>query len=208
LFVKDNFLGQKVYVHFSGEERPMNDYSIALFLHVVGALGFFVSLGLEWTSLRQLRRATSNEQIREWLRFSTGVGRVGMASMITIVASGFYMMATAWGGVAWIIVALGTLILLALFAVALTGPRMADIRQAVTEENGLVSPDLHHLLRHPRLWVSMQTRVALALGIVFLMTVKPDLIGALLTIGVTTILGLASSMLIQGRERVQEEAAT
>ena len=33
----------------------MNYYSIALFLHVVGALGFFVVLGLEWTSLRQLR---------------------------------------------------------------------------------------------------------------------------------------------------------
>ncbi len=29
----------------------MDDYSIALFLHIVGALGFFVALGLEWTGL-------------------------------------------------------------------------------------------------------------------------------------------------------------
>src|SRR5262245_58128370 len=37
----------------------MNDYSIALLLHVVGALGFFMALALEWTNLRQLRRATT-----------------------------------------------------------------------------------------------------------------------------------------------------
>ena len=32
----------------------MNAYSIALFLHIVGALGFFVALGLEWTGLWQI----------------------------------------------------------------------------------------------------------------------------------------------------------
>ena len=39
----------------------MNDYSIALFLHIVGALGFFVALGLEWTGLRQIRSAMTLE---------------------------------------------------------------------------------------------------------------------------------------------------
>jgi len=43
----------------------MNDYSIALFLHVVGALGFFVALGLEWTSLRQIRGAATSGQVRD-----------------------------------------------------------------------------------------------------------------------------------------------
>jgi hypothetical protein len=184
----------------------MTFYSIALFLHIVGALGFFVALGLEWTSLRQLRRATTAEQVREWMRVSSGVGRVGMASMLTILVSGFYMMATVWGGVAWITVTLGTLVLLAVIVVALTGRRMAAIGRAMTAENGPVSPTLHHLLHHPLLWIAIQTRVTIALGIVFLMTVKPGLGEALLTIGVAIILGLASAWPIWRRGHIKEPA--
>jgi hypothetical protein len=185
----------------------MNYYSIALFLHVVGALGVFVALGLEWTSLRHLRRATTGEQVREWMRVSTGVGQVGIASMLTILISGFYMMATVWGGVVWIIVALGALVLVIVLGLALTGPRMAAIGRAVAAEKGTVSPTLHHLLHYPLLWISIQTRVAIALGIVFLMTVKPDLGGSLLTIGVAIVLGLASALPMPRRERVQEGPA-
>ena len=42
----------------------MNAYTIVLFLHIVGALGFFVALGLEWTGLSQLQSAMSLEQVR------------------------------------------------------------------------------------------------------------------------------------------------
>lgn len=37
--------------------------------------------------------------------------------------------------------------------------------------------------------LTIQTRVAIALGIVFLITVKPGLVGVLLTIGVAVVLG-------------------
>jgi hypothetical protein len=80
---------------------------------------------------------------------------------------------------------------------------MAAIGRAVTAETGPLSLTLQQLLHHPLLWVAIQTRVALALGIVFLMTVKPDLIGSLLTIGVASALGLASALPMLGREREQ-----
>ena len=185
----------------------MNFYSIALFLHILGALGFFVALGLEWTSLRRMRGATTFEQVREWMPISNSAQRVGMPSMLLILISGFYMMATAWGGVAWIIVALGTLVLLVVLGLALTGPRMAAIGRSMTAENGPVSSTLHSLLHDPILWISMQTRAALALGIVFLMTVKPELGGALLTTGVAMVLGLASALPAASRKRVQDELA-
>jgi hypothetical protein len=60
----------------------------------------------------------------------------------------------------------------------------------MTTEAGAVSASLRDLLRHPLLWIAIQTRVALASGIVFPMTVKPDVGGSLLTIGVATVLGL------------------
>lgn len=185
----------------------MNDYSIALFLHIVGALGFFVALGLEWISLRHLRRATTAEQVREWMRVPNKMGRLGMIAMLTLLGAGFYMMVTAWGGVAWITVTLGALVLMILLGMVITGRRMAAIGRMVNTARGPLSPTLQPLLHDPVLWVSMQTRVAIALGIVFLMTVKPDLGGSLLTIGVAIVLGLASALPLPVRKRVQEEPA-
>jgi hypothetical protein len=184
----------------------MTFYSIALFLHIVGALGLFVALGLELLSLLYLRRATTTEQAREWLSAYGLLRWVGPISMGTILLPGFYMMATTWGGVAWIGIALAATILLAVIG-ALTGSRMAAIGRAVPTESGSLSPAFRQRLHDPFLLVSTQTRVAIALGIVFLMTVKPGLGGTLLTIGVAIILGLASTWPMWSRGRTKEPAA-
>jgi hypothetical protein len=185
----------------------MNTYSIALFLHVVGALGFFVALGLEWTRLRQIRSATTSEQVRASMRFYKSVRRFGMASMLIILVFGFYMAATVWGGPAWITVALGSLVLIILLTIVLTRPQITAIGRALAAEKGPLSPALRQLVNHPLLWISIQTRVTIAVGIVFLMTVKPGLGGSLLTIGVATVLGLVLSLPMPRREQVQEGPA-
>ena len=185
----------------------MNDYSIALFLHIVGALGFFVALGLEWTGLLQIRSAMLPEQVRAWMGTLKSARRVGIASMLMTLVSGFYMMATVWGGVGWITVTLGALILGVVLTLALTGPRMAAIGRALATEKGPVSQTFHSMANHPLLWISIQTRVAIALGIVFLKTAKPDLGGSLLTIGVAIVLGLASALPVPRRERAQVGSA-
>ena len=184
----------------------MTFYSIALFLHIVGALGLFVALGLEWMSLFNLRRATTTEQAREWLSAFGLLRWVGPISMGTILLPGFYMMAR-WGGIAWIGIALAAMILLAVVGAVLTGSRMAAIGRAVLAESGSLSPAFRQRLHDPFLWTSIQARVAIALGIVFLMTVKPGLAGALLTIGVAIILGLASTWPMWSRGRTKEPAA-
>lgn len=186
----------------------MTYYAIALFLHIVGALGFFTALGLEWVSLLQLRRATTAEQVRQWRHISNNSARLGMPAMVALLISGIYMMATVWGAVAWIIVALGAVALMAIPGVAVSGRRITVIGEVVAAEQGPISPALQGLLHHPLLWMAIQTRLAIAVGIVFLMTVKPGLNGSLLAIGVATLLGLASALPILARERVQQEPAT
>ena len=39
----------------------MTVYAVALFLHIVGALGLFAALALEWTALSGFRRSTTAE---------------------------------------------------------------------------------------------------------------------------------------------------
>ncbi|MBI1878940.1 MAG: hypothetical protein HYR94_12105 [Chloroflexi bacterium] len=182
----------------------MTFYSFALFLHIVGALGLFIALGLEWTSLWYLRRATTAEQVNQWLLVFALLRRIYPISWAAILLPGFYMTATVWGRAAWIGIAFAAIFLLPILGAVISGRRMAAIGPAVATERGSVSPGLRQRLRDPLLWASIQTRVAIALGIVFLMTVKPGLGGALLTIGLAVVLGFASALPAWGRVRLEE----
>jgi cell division protein FtsW (lipid II flippase) len=68
------------------------------------------------------------------------------------------------------------------------------MEQALATEKGSVSQTFQDLVSHPILWISIQTRAAIILGIIFLKIAKPDLGWSLLTIGVATVLGLASAL--------------
>jgi hypothetical protein len=178
----------------------MSAYSIALFLHIVGALGFFAALGVEWMTLIQLRRATTVEQIRDWLSAAGSFRRVGMISMLTLLIAGLYMMITVWGGIPWLLVSFVAIALMMVTMGRISSPRLKVIRQEAAAEKGAVSLNLQELVQHPLLWVGMQSRVIIGLGIVFLMTVKPDLAGSLITVGITLVLSvvLALPMLSRG----------
>lgn len=185
----------------------MNTYSIALFIHIAGALGFFTTFALEWITLRQMRRAATVQQLRTLVGLTNGSHMMGGISLLAILAAGIYMMLTAWGFEPWIYVTLGTLVLLVILGMALTGPRMAAISQLLLESEGPLSARLQGLVRHPLLWVSIQIRIAVTLGIFFLMSVKPDLTGSLLTIGVAALLGLLFSLPTFRRQPAQEMAS-
>lgn len=183
----------------------MNTYSIiALFLHIVGALGVSVALGLEWTGLRQIRTAMLPEQVRTWMGMFNSLRKVGFISMLTTVITGIYMIVTYWGGKPWIIATMGSLILLIALAQVLTAPRMASIGRTLTSENGSVSQTFQKLVNDPMLWISIQTRAAIVLGIIFLKIAKPELGGSLLTIGAAIVFGIASALPMARREQAHE----
>jgi protein-S-isoprenylcysteine O-methyltransferase Ste14 len=181
----------------------MNTYSIALFLHIVGVLGFFVALALEWTGLSQIRSAVTLEQVRAWMGILKNVRKVGFVSMLTTVITGVYMIVT-WGAQAWIIVTVGSLVLVIALAQVVTAPRMAAVGPALASGKGALSKTFYSLVNHPLLSISIQTRAAIALGIVFLKIAKPDLVGSLLTIGAAIILGTTSALPFPRREPAQE----
>ncbi len=185
----------------------MSNYAIALFLHIVGALGFFMVLGLEWIGLSQIQSTTRSEEVRAILRTVKSANRLGFVSMPTTIITGIYMVLTVWGGVAWILVVLGALVLEIVLFVSFTGPRMAAIERALATEKGPVSQTFRNLVNHPILSISVQTRVAIVLGIVFLKIAKPDMGRSLLTIGVAIALGLASALPVLRRERAHEALA-
>jgi len=172
----------------------MNSFPIALFLHIVGAMGVSVALGLEWIGLSQIRRATVPEEIRAILKVVKSTTRFGFVSMLSTVITGIYIVLAVLGWVPWILVVIAALVLVIVLTRVLTAPRMAAIGQALAMEKGSVSQTFHNLMKDPILWISIQTPVAIVLGIIFIKIATPDLGGSLLTIGVAIVFGIASAL--------------
>lgn len=163
-------------------------YSLALFFHVLAAIGMFAALGIEWTTLRNLARATSGEEARDWLGHFAILRRLYPLSFVTILVTGVYMMTLAWGGEPWI--AVGLLGMLALPAIAgvMTARRVRRIGPELGESVEL-DGSLKARLADSALQRSHRLRAGLAVGIVFLMTVKPGWVGSLAAILAFTALG-------------------
>jgi hypothetical protein len=159
----------------------MTLYSIALFLHVVGALLVFVTLTVEGIALRQLRRATTIEAAQA-AAASLRLNRiVGPLSALGVLVPGLYMTATTWGWVAWIVVALVAYVAIAGLG-AVNGIRIQALER---------SQELLAGIRNPIFLISWLTRVGIALGIVFLMTVKPAAAAAVLAMLLAAAAGAA-----------------
>jgi hypothetical protein len=173
----------------------MNIYSIALFFHITGALGLSVSLGLEWTGLRQIQNATPVEQFRSWMGILKSANKLGFPSMLVTVVTGVYMMVAVWGRTPWLVITVGALVLMIVLARA-AAPRVKALGQSLGAENDLL------------LWVSVQTRSAITLGIIFLKIAKPDWVGSLLTIGAAILLGIVSALLMSRRQAQSQVIST
>jgi hypothetical protein len=182
----------------------MTLYSLALFVHILGALALFGAMGLEWVALLNLRRVGTSEQAREWLKVFVLFPRIYPFAWGAILLAGLYMTAVVWKGAGWIIVALVSVVVLMAAGGALMIRRMASLAQGVSRAKGALSTELQATLREPYLLSVFQVRLAFTLGIVFLMVTKPGLLLGSLDMVLATLLGLLSTLPLRGAARQQE----
>jgi len=152
----------------------MTLYSVALFVHVLSALGIVAALSLAAVTLGRLRRATTANEARVWIEFAPGAPALAIVSLVFLLLSGIFMTSQISGWtLAWPRVAMGALLLIAPLG-AVTGRRLraAQIACAANKPN---ESEIIAKLRDPFLVFSMNIRIALVLGIVLLMTAKPEL---------------------------------
>jgi hypothetical protein len=171
----------------------MSLYNIALFVHVSGAIGYFFAAGIRVMGLAALRRVERVEQARPLVALDAWVGPLFGVSLLLVLVAGLYMAATSWGfKTGWIDVALTSLFLMLLGGGALIGPRQFAIsRQTQAAPDGPIPPALAQRIHDPVLRIAVRALPVLLLGIVFLMTNKPPLAGAVVTMVVALALGVA-----------------
>jgi Predicted integral membrane protein (DUF2269) len=193
----------------------MNAYTVVLFAHVVGAIGYCISIAVWLLVLMGLRRAQRVEQARALLRLNDVSGPIGAASALLLLAAGLYLAVTEWSLLTgWILVALISLLLMVpTFAVLIAPRRSAIVKQLAREAPaGELSPALQQRLRDPVLFGLVQMIALLLVGLIFLMTIKPDLMGSVIVMLVALVLGAGSSALTSragqagGEERVEDRS--
>ena len=140
----------------------MTLYSVALFFHIVGAVLLFVLLTIEGVALRQGFIAARLNRV------------LGPISALTILVPGLYMVASQWGWKGWIVVGIVAWVLIAV-AGAATGISLLAGRLNVRTAA-----------------LSWSIRVGTALGVLFIMTVKPDATLAAIAVVAGAVVGGAA----------------
>jgi hypothetical protein len=171
----------------------MTLYSAVLFVHVASAFGIVAALSLAAVTLARLRKATTVSEARVWTVFAPGVPALAVVSLVFLLLSGIYMTIQMGGWtLAWPKVALGALILIGpLGAVTARRLRAIQIACAASRPNEF---EIFAKLRDPFLVFSMNTRIALVLGILLLMTAKPEMRQSLGIVVSSIFLGLVSTV--------------
>lgn len=174
----------------------MSMYTLALFIHISGAIGIFGGLGAMMFGAVALRRAQGTEEVRVLTRLLIRAGNVAAVCIVILGLAGFYMVATVWGiRATWIIVATVSFVLLAPFGLLIINPRVHAIaKQARTARDGPLSEELARSARGRMLEIGLCVYFVWLLGIVFLMTNKPATGQSVMVMLIAGIVGLLASL--------------
>jgi hypothetical protein len=158
----------------------MTVYFTVLFIHVVSAIGLFIALAAEGAIVIRIRTAQSVDETQVFVDAFQRLRMIAIPCLLGILVGGLYL-ASKWGrGTFWIPLALGATLLIMLIGGLVMGMRIARLRDVLSRvEIDLPIKTISAKTNDNALLISYGLRVGLGLGIVFLMTAKPDLLGSL-----------------------------
>jgi hypothetical protein len=170
----------------------MTIYQTVRVVHILGALGMFMTVGVELVALRALATARSVAQARSAMDVFRVNRIIGPIVLLMVVVPGFYMASQGWGQQAWLRVAMLVLLLLIIIGATVTRRGMAAVGSALQGPDRPLDEPAGGERTLSWLWSSYLTRTFLLLAIVLLMTTKPAMSSALEL--VATALASAAAM--------------
>src|SRR5262245_19081944 len=168
----------------------MSLYTLMLFVHVSGAVSLFIGFGIWLFGITAIARAARVEQVRTLADLMLMARMVVPVSAFVVIAAGLTMALTVWGlQTGWIAVALGGLGIIGPVGAWVIDPKVHGIATlARSLPNGPLPAPLSARTHDRVLRTALHTMTAMLFGIIFLMTTKPALDGALIALGVSAVL--------------------
>ena len=189
----------------------MNTYHYVLYLHL---LSLFVGIGagsVLLACLLRLRAARTLEQAVPWGMMAGQVGKFFPVAILGLFGSGLYLTTEdtfPWSmGTGWVDIGIVALVVLFVQGAGIaerTGHKLGAALQA--NGPGPLGPEARRMALHPGLWVVEFSNLGIVFGVVWNMTQKPGLGGAIAAVLVGYAAGAALALLVT--RSPQEELAS
>jgi hypothetical protein len=180
-------------------------YTVALYLHIMGALILFSAVGIEWMCLSNLRKSETREGIISWLKNFAVLKKLFMTAFFFLLIPGIYMMAEIWVDAAWAILGIAGLLALSISGSVLSGKKLLAIKKTLAQsETEFPLSKLLLKVRDNYFWYSFLIRACTAFGIVFLMTFKTNFADSIIVLAIAILIGYMTAKITRTPELEQE----
>jgi hypothetical protein len=179
----------------------VNTYHYVLYVHL---LSLFVGIGagaVLLACLLRLRAARTLEQAAPWGMMAGQVGKFFPVAILGLFGSGLYLTTEKsfpWSmSTGWVDVGIAALVVLLAQGAGIaerTGHKLGAALQA--NGPGPLGPEARKMALHPGLWVVEFSNLGIVFGVVWNMTQKPGLGGAIAAVVVGYAVGAALALLI------------
>jgi hypothetical protein len=189
----------------------MTAYDVLLFVHISALAGAIAAAGIIDLAMRRARSARSCGDALQWLGLGKHAARAFPIAMLTLVATGAYMVHHSWSWNAGFVEAgIVGIVFLGVVGDRVEGGRARRAAGALLEDpTAAVGPRQAALLSDPVWWAAATVNPAVAMGVAFDMVTKPSRLVAFAVLVVAALAGAAVSVLRRraGEPVVQSQTA-
>jgi hypothetical protein len=167
-------------------------YDIALFAHLVALLAGTTASAVIGLAMRRIRSAATGADALPWHGLCKSTARTFPPAMVVLVATGAYMVHRAWSwSDGWVDVGLAGVVLLGVLGDRVEGAAAGRIATRLARDPLTPCGDA---VLDPVWWTAATVNPALVVGIVFVMSTKPSLGGAIAALAVAAVLGAGAAV--------------
>src|SRR5262245_47835548 len=186
----------------------MRLYNVVLFVHMLGFIALFGAFAWYQRSGVRLRRARGLSEVRAWLGVLEATRGMFDGGAAMLLVTGMIMAAMRWRGLfPWIAVAMAGLLGIWIVTSILGRRRGRALEAAATAAgppDSPVPPELSRLIHQQEHWIVMAVPNGIALGIVWLMTNKPEWIESVAVVAGLGVLAAVTASIALHRPRAAQ----
>lgn len=166
-------------------------YDIILFLHIVGTVLIFATFGISLSALLTMLACKNFSEVRRLSHLAVKADGIFPIGTLLILIPGLYMTFTQWGwSHAWINLSLVLLIVLMVMGPIINLPRLKAIAYTADHASAETSfVTMQQTIKNKVLWLSIVTMTMITTAILYMMTIKPELLGSIVVTVLAFIAG-------------------